>query len=290
MSTELFQRSNSGLNNQHLFYNCDYVVYTEGGDSLSLEKVIDGEFNNTSIDKLFWESIIKTHSSKSFKFKPIGSKSTLKLLLQKFISENINNNFICTDSEFDEIFNDKSNSDKVIYTYGYSWENDVWNKDLLIHLIDQLTGTNNTIEEIENDFNLFIDKISHHVKCDAHFFKSDSKYFPRPNGHQKLMVCDSNSYPNLIDEQFELIINELEIDETLNTKIKNDFNHLNTKRYCYGHLYNDFCKNYIKYYLKIKHKLNGIADDIIRRLAISNFIKFMPIEISDYYMSKLYNL
>ena len=128
MSDILFQRSNSGLNNQHLFYGVDYVAYTEGGDSLSFEKVLNGEFNDSSIDKLFWEFIVKNYSNKSFKFKPIGSKSTLKLLLDKFMRDNISHNLICTDSEFDEVFNDKIDSDKIIYTYGYSWENDVGTK------------------------------------------------------------------------------------------------------------------------------------------------------------------
>ena len=270
-----------------MFYGCDYVVYTEGGDSLSLEKVLDGEFNNTSIDKLFWESIIQKHSNKSFKFKPIGSKSTLKLLLEKFITENISNNLICTDSEFDEIFNDKYDSNKVIYTYGYSWENDVWNKDLLVYLINQLTGCINETEEIENDFNLFLENIGQHVKCDAHFFKLESKYFPRPNGHQKLINCDSSNYPYIIDEQFQLIIGKLNIDIELNEKISNDFANLDVQRYCYGHFYNDFCKNYIKYFLKVKHKLNGIADDIIRRLAISNFNNYISNEVDQYYESKV---
>ncbi|WP_374552018.1 hypothetical protein [Flavobacterium sp.] len=287
MSDILFQRSNSGLNNQHLFYGVDYVAYTEGGDSLSFEKVLNGEFNDSSIDKLFWEFIVKNYSNKSFKFKPIGSKSTLKLLLDKFMRDNISHNLICTDSEFDEVFNDKIDSDKIIYTYGYSWENDVWNENLLVFLINQLTGIDNNKEEIFNDFNMFLNHIDCHVKYDAHFFKTDSKYFPRPNGHQKLINCDSNSYPNVMREQLQKIIDDLQIDEKLEEQILTNYSALNVKKYCYGHLFNDFCKNYIKYYLRVKHKLTGIADDIIRRLAISNFLTFLPANVTRYYSTTL---
>lgn len=290
MNNNLFHRTHSGLNNQHLFYNVDYVIYTEGGESLSVESVEKGKFNDISIDKIFWKKILSNYSNKSFKFKAIGSKSTLKMLLEKFIDEDINNNIICTDSEFDEIFNDRINSDKIIYTYGYSWENDVWNQDVLINILNQLSGENNDMNEIQKDYSDFLKNIEMHVKNDAHFFKTSLKYFPRPNGHQKLLNCDSNSFPNLVNQQIDLLKINANISDDLQEEILVTYSNIDVDRYCYGHLLNDFCKNYIKYYLKVKHKLSGLGDDIIKRLALSNFINYLSVSINNYYFNIITNL
>ena len=49
-----FTRTSSGLTNLAQFHGVEFIVYTEGGDkSYTLEEVINGKFNKSSIDIKF---------------------------------------------------------------------------------------------------------------------------------------------------------------------------------------------------------------------------------------------
>lgn len=78
-----FTRTISGLNNQHIFFNVDIIVYVEGGVSYSLSQIEQGFFNEESVDSLFWNQIFTNFSTHKVKFKPIGSKSAILKIAQK---------------------------------------------------------------------------------------------------------------------------------------------------------------------------------------------------------------
>ena len=79
----IFRRTSSGLSNQHLFLNVDTVVFVEGGKSYSKEEVYSGQFDTHSIDIQFWRGLFSIYrNSESLQFRAIGSKNTLKSIIQ----------------------------------------------------------------------------------------------------------------------------------------------------------------------------------------------------------------
>jgi len=127
-----FLRTDSGITNMRLFYEADFIMFTEGGaTSFSLPELIEGDCNATSIDVKFWDGIFKNYKlGKRIKFKPIGSKSTAREICEKIIGGEVQNVIVGLDRDMDEFDGELFDSPFILYTKGYSWENDVFSRDL----------------------------------------------------------------------------------------------------------------------------------------------------------------
>ena len=132
-----FVRTNSGLSNQNKFYNSDYTAFTEGGrKSYTITQIESGEFNSTSIDIEFWRNTLLLHGcTKTIHFKAIGSKSSGEEITKRVISGNIKNTLIIKDRDLDSYLEKYIDHPKIIYTKGYSWENDVFTKNNVISVL-----------------------------------------------------------------------------------------------------------------------------------------------------------
>jgi hypothetical protein len=283
-----FTRTSSGLKNLHLFYNVDLIVYTEGGTSLSVEDVKARKFNSESIDSVFWNIIFSNYKSESIKYKPIGSKATVSKIAKEIIQNNIKTVYAVMDQEFDMVYETNFSHSNIVYTYGYSWENDVWNKNAIFSIIETLSAKNVDKTLISNLYDEFINKIKYFVGLDGHLFSKSDSYFPRPKGHMKLVNCDPKNEPFLKTIELTKIIEEKEIDEV----IVNDFlieKNICAIRNCYGHLLGDFCKQLIHHILKIKYNLSGIKDEFIKRMAINLFFKYANSETINHYSNSINN-
>lgn len=112
-----FERTKVGQQNRALFYDVEYIIYSEGAAS-------DG---SSAWDELFWRTLLTVFlPTTSFKILPKGSKTELKKLANRVISEDIQNTIIVCDRDFDDINDMLFVDHRIIYTFGYSWENDVW--------------------------------------------------------------------------------------------------------------------------------------------------------------------
>ncbi len=283
-----FTRTSSGLKNLHLFYNVDLIVYTEGGTSLSVEDVKARKFNSESIDSVFWNIIFSNYRSELIKYKPIGSKSTVSKIAQEIIENNITTVYAVMDQEFDMVYETNFSHSNIVYTYGYSWENDVWNENVIFSIIETLSAKKINKNLILGLYNSFINHIKYFVAVDGHLFSKSDSYFPRPKGHMKLVNCDPKKEPFLKTVELTKIIEEKEIDDT----IINDFldkKDICAKRNCYGHLLGDFCKQLIHHILKIEYNLSGIKDEFIKRMAINLFFKFANRETISHYAKSINN-
>lgn len=125
-------RTASGLANEHLFYSVDYVVYVEGGCPRSLADILAGAYDSSSDDVRFWRAIFEIYlPDKRCKFKAVGSKPVLVQLARSLNNAPGQRTLVCMDRDFDIHTGNLINHNAVYYTYGYSWENDVWNFDVL---------------------------------------------------------------------------------------------------------------------------------------------------------------
>lgn len=119
----MFERSVSGQANRALFYGVDYVCFVEGGMS-------DSE--NESFDLAFWRSVFRTlNPGKSVKFLTRGSKANLLPLAQDLADNDTPNTIIAMDRDWDEDLGTLIDHPRVIYTYGYSFETDIYQHETL---------------------------------------------------------------------------------------------------------------------------------------------------------------
>ncbi len=113
-----FGYSNEALNSINKFYQVNKIVYVEGDD-----------------DELFWEEVLNFYGVKSTKTLSLGSSSEV----DKYIDNLINNEeldfFVARDLDY-LLFNNKYiKHNKVLYTYGYSIENTLIEKQGVINAI-----------------------------------------------------------------------------------------------------------------------------------------------------------
>ena len=182
-----FLRSNSGLSNLAIFRSVDVVIFTEGGEN----KAISDESEETSyraptLDKVFWENILTSCKFRySFALYSIGSKHNLNYIAQRIESEVVNNVIVAMDTDTDDLDNRKLSSPLILYTYGYSWENDVFDEEVIVdYMRNRVANTaekdnlTRRIRDIyESNLGLFSDLLSYFYVEQ----KTQPEYEPIPN-------------------------------------------------------------------------------------------------------------
>lgn len=117
-----FMRTKSGIENQYKFHRVDFVVYIEGRSSECLSD--DGK--EKYIDELFWETLfVKVCSNRTFLFKPLGSKTAVLPYANLVRDGQANNVIVCLDADYDRINATYICHHRVLYSRGYSIENDL---------------------------------------------------------------------------------------------------------------------------------------------------------------------
>lgn len=281
-----FKRTASGLNNQHLFYDVDFIVFLEGGSkSFSKLEVYGGQYNAETDDIIFWRNIFNEfQSDRKIKFKSVGSKSTIKDIVIDIVNGQLKTVIVAMDNEFDEILNQRIDHPNVFYTNGYSWENDAWNHQVIKAIIEELTAIKITNTDIEKTFNNFLKQIKIAVYADGYLFKKASSFFPRQGGLMFCIECTPKDLPTIKPNEIK---KRLEAN-SLNKSTLYAFgsrHSINTHKFCFGHLLADYCCQLVIHYIKNRHNLQGIRKDIIYRMGLSKFflLSFPGSDIYRYY-------
>lgn len=284
-----FTRTPSGLGNQCFFYGVDAVVFTEGGDlSWTFEDIRNNEFNENSVDILFWTKLFESfRSDLNLKFKAVGSKATVSAIALEIQSNNLNTVIAAMDSEFDHIHNKCIDHPNVLYTHGYSWENDVWSSSIIVSLLENVSGEKIDTDLIETCLDSFIESIEDGVYADAQLFGINDSFLPR-KGHLKCVKCDVKQAPVVLKE----FIDDLFTEKGL---VKNDVHEfvkglgINVLRSCYGHLLNDFIYHLVRFYSTTVLGIKTIHKELMERFAINNFLTITTEEIKSFHELKIKN-
>ena len=278
-----FIRTSTGLNNQHLFHNVDYVVFVEGGESYTKLEIDQGKFNEESIDTIFWSKIFDKYKTDSqFKFKAVGSKTAVLKVAEDIIDNNLTTIYAAMDQEFDTVLGKLYKHDNVLYTFGYSWENDVWNEQVIHSIVTTSSAKELDINEVIQPFEKFLKDIKFSVYCDGYQFSKGGSFFPRPSNHLKVVDCVISTPPCVKKQE----VTNLAVSQALiKTRIYSFGSRKNLccKTHVYGHLLGDVSKLLVKHLMKIQQDVNGLGDEIIRRMAINVFCDFMPLSIDNHY-------
>ncbi|WP_421875980.1 DUF4435 domain-containing protein [Marinoscillum sp.] len=284
-----FLRTPSGLNNQHVFYNVDAVVYVEGGKtSWNKSDVYAGNHNDESIDIVYWRQIFeKFRNDLNLKFKAVGSKNTVSSIALDISQHNLSNVIAAMDSEFDQIFNKVTSHDNIIYTKGYSWENDAWNSNILVEIIRDISGEPIDNNLVENAVDRFFKDVKIGVYADAYLFKKGKSFFPR-QGHMKCVCCDLTVVPEVQKPFIGTLITQKGLRRanlySFGSRYKIEPNEL-----CYGHLLSDYFFHLVRYISQVVLKIKIIHKELLERFAITKFISRMPTSYRTYYANCLNN-
>lgn len=178
-----FERTTAGQANRALFYGVDWVIYTEGG--------ADSSKPVRAFDSLFWSAIFKAvRPNSKFKAIPRGGKSRLKQLAESVVDDQIQNVLVAMDRDYDDWFGTLIDHPRVLYTFGYSFENDIFESNHLIEIFMSLGPSEVHEEEIKAEIHshvssfvasirwpLKIDLCAKHNKVSGFDRKRPQKYF-----------------------------------------------------------------------------------------------------------------
>src|ERR1051326_5308482 len=124
--------TSAGLSNLHIFVGVDAIVFVEGGSSQSVEQVLAGRFESKSDDVGFWQYCFsELEPNLRVQFRAVGSKPTLVTIAQGVASGLVTSVYVAMDRDFDNHLGHMIRAPRVLYTFGYSWENDVWKREVL---------------------------------------------------------------------------------------------------------------------------------------------------------------
>jgi hypothetical protein len=120
----MFTRTAQGLSNLHLFYGVDFVAFAEGGTETDVAR--GGASGTGTPDELFWQGSFETIRP-DLKVQVVlrGSKTTLQPIAEMVARGELSNVVVCMDADYEHVVGTATRHRHVIYTWGYSWENDV---------------------------------------------------------------------------------------------------------------------------------------------------------------------
>lgn len=183
-----FERSASGQANRALFYGVDWVIYTEGGAD-SGEPV-------RSYDSVFWSAIFRAiQPNLSVKAIPRGGKSELESLARRVAGEDVANVVVAMDRDYDGLFEDLLQHPRIIYTFGYSFENDIYDVESIARLFSSLApseiSTDDLQEEVDSWLHKFMSVVRWPLKVDICAKQNNVKGFDRDRPQK---YFESNAY------------------------------------------------------------------------------------------------
>lgn len=268
------QRTNSGLSNQYLFWRVDAVVLLEGGQiNYTLQEIEDGYFNIKTLDIYFWEVLFKSYfPEKSYHYRSIGSKENLKVIAGKIKTGKISRVIVAMDRDFDHINNAKVQSNNVLYTYGYSWENDCWCEATTLEAYCTLSGSSKSsirkeVLLIQSIFQVYCNQLNRAVLMDAVLSQYADSFFDRKGVGRYLTTVKGRPVVDISQIKATLKKARKKNPPPVFRKTK-----LSTgvQKDCYGHLLAMFYLNLLCYLLK-KSGSGKISKKMVTNLILEKF-------------------
>ncbi len=273
-----FTRTSSGLSNQHRFYGVDAIVFLEGGKkSYTTQEVLAGQFKSYSLDIKFWQKLFQFYKpDKKYQFRSIGSKKTANEIAE-FVVQGVKNIYVVMDRDHDRLNNKLKNVPGIFYSFGYSWENDVWDADIIEEVFYAFIPVCQTTVKVKNDINEIYQQFLRDARWPVYadiLLISNGKagLFPRKGSNKGLIKPDDNKLKPYIDRsRVHQLLKEARFSKNdkiyLDTKIQFD-----VKTDCYGHFLADFCFKVIAF-LAHKHSGEKLIKSQVFSIGIDKFFE-----------------
>ena len=291
-------RSKDGLSNESKFYyGIDIVVHIEGkvGDGENLNQKDKMKKNCSKFsDRHYWEYLFEIYKPKlKCKFKSCGSKEGVQEKAKR-THQHATTVVVAMDRDFDNIKNTQIKSNNILYTYGYSWENDAWNEYSLIDCMYKLLRARRaTLKDetnlIHNSFEELFSDLKKFILADLRLVSNDKKaFFNRLKQRYNKYIIFNNKKPPKINKQIlEDAFKKREEDINKNKKL-----YIVTLADCFGHLFQSYVYQLLIYILKSKNKSGNFSKDSANKLIVKSFCKILVNEpnklcyIDDHYKNE----
>lgn len=130
--SESLVRSIGGLANQHLFYNVDVIIYTEGGAEHRTITDALNQGSDETHDSAFWRSLFRAlRPHLGVQVKSVGSKKVAREIAVLVNSAGVNNILVCVDRDFEAPWDPASGEPAECRSRAYSWEGDLARLDVM---------------------------------------------------------------------------------------------------------------------------------------------------------------
>lgn len=166
------RRTPSALHSLHRFFQVDIVAFCEGGLSVDYNTAISRDHGDQStLDVMFWQNVVhQLGLNKKYHFKSVGSKQTLKSICDDVQRHGISSISVCLDRDYDSQLNRLHVTDRICYTYGYSWENDVLSEPVVEAIVRDFIGVgeiqNDELQLLRQKLSSFRDSLSYWIEID----------------------------------------------------------------------------------------------------------------------------
>lgn len=130
-----FSRSLSGIANFGIFSGADILIYTEGKNNSSVGGIV--------FDEIFYTTLIGSiYPNKNVKVKCVGSKKEALEYASKLEASGSAGSVVIVDKDGDDLVSTLLAKRILVYTDGYSWENDFWTHQLAEEVLQDLSCNN----------------------------------------------------------------------------------------------------------------------------------------------------
>jgi hypothetical protein len=118
----MFSRTSAGVGNLYLFYRSDIVVFTEGAGELDQASDMDPQ---GLFDRWYWSAVLSVAlPDTKIAIKSLRDKSECLKMAASLSADETSRVIVCVDADFDWVSGKQFGDDRVVRTWGYSWEND----------------------------------------------------------------------------------------------------------------------------------------------------------------------
>ena len=270
-----FRRTNAGLSNLYLFLNAEAVVFVEGGQSFTRKDINNNLYNKSSSDIRFWQALFNAYRpGKNYQFRSVGSKEAVKSIAADIQAGRISRVIAAMDRDFDHINARLISSENVVYTKGYSWENDSWNEITIFEAFCSLSGSckNNADNEksyLEQSFAKFSNCLNRLVRIDAILSQYDNSLFDRKKPIRYITIS-SGGEPKINVLQLRTSIGEARIRNARPIVRKTNFV-INVFDDCYGHLLAEFGYRLLTFLIGKLERLPKIPKEFAAGMVVEKF-------------------
>ncbi|QCI93896.1 DUF4435 domain-containing protein [Novosphingobium sp. EMRT-2] len=265
---EAFDRSASGRRNRALFYNVDRIVYVEGGR--------DDKGAMESFDGLFWRRVLGVvRPELRLRILPRGGKDQLIALAKGMDSSDEGKVIVAMDRDYDGIFRRTIDSKFVLYTYGYSFENDIFTplalEDLFLNLCPVCDDT--------VDFSHLINELIDEFCKDAWWAQLADvcggivarKVIDRDHAPKYMMNNIYGCKPKLSKSALSIDVYKANSGSPRDRVRNIPYKKCHLPDFSVGHLYASFCYKIITYLHNIYSNTAKLTKDSVTSSAIANF-------------------
>jgi hypothetical protein len=249
------------------------VIYVEGGESYTAEEVLAGRYTAESSDIHFWRTVFsECGSSLKLAFRAAGSKTTLQAIARLIAGGSVAGTLVAMDRDYDHLFGTKIASALVLYTYGYSWESDVWTPKVVEELFYSVTGADleraKLSAELSRIYGQFHRDLRHAIRADIICNAHSIEFFPKS---KPLKLLRTGTLRGPVVSRAEIKACFVVAKGKRSTKMRLSVPSCDPTADCYGHLAAEFGYLVLQHLVRKYSKPVPMPKSLINNWAIDRF-------------------